>query len=312
MKLLMKKCLIFLLLFLLVFMGFDILSMTDVLREPIASITDSEDYINGNVGAEEIIPHIKKVQEKNTYTKLIVGDSVCGEMYSGLQSLNDVYCITGTNAAITMAGQYLLVQQFLENHEHVTDVYLFVIPTSLESRFSLSYGYQYVVMPFIETDLLENLMPETRRELQQVYGNFFVQKWVATCIDKSAINRKFYLNILQKYGTESNQDAFFCISVPYILKMKELCEAKGATLHLCANPVSDKKKSMVQEFEKKYKDSELYTYFPDYLSQIAFYPEEHFRDGTHFGGEWRNQAAYNDKIRIFRESTQLLQDLVLE
>ena len=125
------KVLLFILLEVVVLIGIDFLSMTDTFRMPLAYLTNSEEYVTTNVGAAEIIPYINKVQEQSDATKLLVGDSVCAQMYNGLQQYNEDVCIVGSNAAITLSGQYILIHQFLENHEQATDVYLILIPSSL-------------------------------------------------------------------------------------------------------------------------------------------------------------------------------------
>lgn len=309
------KMVIFVFLGALLFLGFEYLSITEGYRHFIAIITDSKEYITINTGADEIKPYIEKVQEKNGYTKLIIGDSVCRQMFNGLQEYNEEYCIVGSNAAITMAGQYILAELFLENHENVTDIYLIIFPSTLQSTFDTKYGYQYTVMPFVETDTLQRLDENTIRQMESVYGKLFMDYKVVWLIDRSGFNRKVYLNQLAQNVKLESEGVISNTSLQYIEKMKVLCESKGVTLHFLPAPFADteqRHKLVDEQLRNAYEETVLQEYFPDYLEQVWFYPEEQFSDGAHFGGDYANQQAYNEKIREMYVDKGMLEGLCFE
>ena len=315
MKKFYTKLIVFVVVLLVLFLGFEYLSVSEDYRMFIAKITRSEEYITENTGADEIKPYIAKVQEKNEYTKLIIGDSVCHQMYNGLQEYNEDVCIVGSNAAITLAGQYILAEQFLENHENATDIYLILIPTAFRQSFDTTYGYQYTVMPFVETDTLQLLDTNTIEQMESVYGRLFMNKNIVWLIDRSAVNRKIYLNELQKWAKVEDEGVVSNASVQYIDKLKKLCDEKGVNLHLYPGPFADTEKMhdfVENRFAEEYADTIIYQYYPDYVNQIRYYPEEQFGDGIHFGGAWANQEAYNEKIKEMYEGTELLEDLQFE
>ena len=296
MKILMKKAIFFLLLFVICLVIADYLSTKDEWRYFFADITDSKAYIEGNVGSDEIIPYIRKVQEQDETRELILGDSVCHQLMNGLQPFNKDKCIVGSNGAITMAGQYILCDEYLCNHHDITDVYLFVLPESLQRTFDTKWGYQYTVLPFALTDTLGKLDSNTLSIMSNVYGKWFLEKNVAYLIDRSAINRKIYLNLLKKYGKDYNQPGGYDLADQYIHKIYELCENKNVSFHLCPCPVSDYKKETIQEQKKLYQNTRLATDFPDYFDSIYYIPDEWTRDHTHLGGDYANQEIYNQII----------------
>ena len=309
------KMIIFVFITVLLFLWFEYLSIADEYRHFMACITDSEEYITVNTGADEIKPYIEKVQEQNGYTKLIIGDSVCHQIFNGLQEYNEEYCIVGSNAAITMAGQYILAELFLENHENVTDIYLIILPSALQSTFDTQYGYQYTVMPFVETDTLQRLDENTIGQMESVYGEYFMERKVVWLIDRSGFNRKVYLNQLAQNVKLESEGYVSNVSVQYIEKMKTLCESKGVALHFLPGPLMDteQRHELVDEqIRKAYEGTVLQEYFPDFLDQVWFYPEEQFRDGIHFGGEYANQRVYNEKIREMYIDKGLLERLYFE
>lgn len=309
------KSFAFLVVLIVLFLGIEALSVSDEYRFVIARLTNSEQYIQVNTGSDEIKPYIQKVQEKNDYTKLIIGDSVCHQMYAYLQEYNDDVCIAGTNAGITMAGQYIIAEQFLENHENATDIYLIVIPGSLRQTFDTNYGYQYTVMPFAETDTLQLLDDNTIEQMESVYGKLFMKKEIVWLIDRSAINRKLYLNEIKKIAKLRDEGYVSDAAIQYIDKLKKLCEEKGVELHLYPGPVRDTEDMhdyVENLFRGEYEESVLFKHYPEYVNGIWYYPEEQFRDGVHFGGEWANQEAYNEKIKEMYRGTELVESLLFE
>ena len=87
-----------------------------------AALTDSSDYEEG--AEREVAAYLAKSRTPGSYTKLLVGDSVCAQMTEAFYDCNQQYCLVGNNRALTMAGEYLLVKEFLETHENVSEVWL--------------------------------------------------------------------------------------------------------------------------------------------------------------------------------------------
>lgn len=310
MKAFCKKVCIFIMVFCLFCVGMEYMSIKEPGRSLIARVTDSEDYISGNVGSDEIKPYIKQVRTEDNTTKLIIGDSVCRQMFKGLQEYNNDICIVGSNGAITMAGQYILAEQYLEHHPAATDIFLVVLPASLYSTFDTKYGYQYTVMPFVETDTLKLLDENTVEAMQSVYGRFFMQPKVVDLIDKSAINRKIYLNELRDRSKGYN--AGLELADRYLCRIYELCEEREVQFHLYSCPVSESKRESVENMMDQYEQSNLYQFFPDFLKDVHYFPDEQFRDGTHFSDDYMTQESINEKILEMYADTRLLQVLKME
>lgn len=307
-----SKITIFLLLLALFLGTVDYISMVDPWRKVLAKYTDSEEFISVNVGVAEIKPYIEKVQTKDDTTILIIGDSVCKQMFDGLQQYNEDMCITGSNAAIAMTGQYILARKYIENHPGVTDVYMFLLPGSLRATFDTQWGYQYTVMPFVETDTLKLLDNNTIEAMESVYSEFFMRPLVVEWIDKSAINRKLYLNMLDDTKEGYQQKTSYEIAEQYIKKIYDLCQENDIELHLYPCPVVESQRTSIENMKEEYTKTWLYTKFPDYLDKVLFYPDEQARDGVHFGGDYASQKYYNEKIKIIFEGAQLLEKLCFE
>lgn len=227
---LIRKSLLLCMILGVILLLFFVLSAKDSYREKVALWTMSGEYPAGKGETEGYIDH---VQEQNSDTKLILGDSVCNQMFNHLQEYNDDYCIVGNNRGLTMVGQYLLLNEFLKAHENVTDVYVIVGLDALESKIDITYGYQYVVVPFTRIGALNNLEKETIDEMSDLFGAWALQPEVAKIIG------------------DSNP-------------------ARNIALYLLPDPLADndlrheRKQLLKEEFERTGLDA----YFPDYFSMI--------------------------------------------
>lgn len=289
----------------------DYASTCDNWRYLIARYTNSLDYLFGNVGTDEINPCLEAVMANSDTTKLIIGDSVCHQMFEGLSDLNKDYTIAGTNGAVTMAGQYILAKEYLDHHPNATDVFMIVIPESFPKSFDTNVAYQYAVMPFVESGTLNDLDTDTIEIMESVYGRPFMNPAVVNFIDKSALNRKLYLNLLKESGEGYELKNKMELADRYICKINNLCQDRGVAFHLMSCPVSEELKDFVNELSDEYNSSEVYKINPHYLDDIYFYPAERSEDGRHFSGDYANQECYNELIEQTYAGTVLMESFRL-
>ena len=276
------------------------LSATERFREVFAYLTESSDYYAGP--EDEVAEYIGFVREEGDYTRLIVGDSVCNQMLNNMHDRNTEYCIAGNNRALTVAGEYLLVREFLELHEGITDVYLIIGLDALQADIDTTYGYGYVVIPFLRERMLQNLEEETLDEVEERFGYLFVQRPVAMLVGNSSVNRKLYSTYIKDHTPVvpyTGQIELSNLAATYLVKINTLCEEYGAVLHLLPDPLADNESRHIQEEGLKidFAVRGLDELFPNYFNEIMFYPDEQFGDGIHFGEPYNEQSVMNEKIR---------------
>lgn len=279
-------------------------------------ITDSSEYsrYNGTTGTVEIIPCINRMWETDQYTKLILGDSVCRQIYNSFQELNEEYCIMGTNRAVTLSGQYLLAKEFVEHRQHVTDIYLIVTLDSFDAYYDKDHGYQYAIMPFVATNTFGNLDDETIKVAEKSYGKLFLNKEVVDLIDYSEVNRKIYLNMVKEYApiADELEGHISEHTIRYIKKMNQLCEENGITFHLLPTPIKDneyKREQMIRQIEE-FKEAGILNLVQEYYDCVEFYPEEQFRDELHLGEKYVESESLSQKIHDLQKKSGKLTDLV--
>lgn len=295
--------------------GLLLLSADENYSAYIADITDSKAYVN--VGSDEVLPRVAQVRKEDGATRLILGDSVANQIFYPLADSNEEYCIATSNRALTAAGQYILAEQFLENHPAATDVYLGIIIDTLETEIDKTYGYQYVVIPFTQTDTISLLDEATIRQMEGTFGKLFMNKWMVNKIDASGLNRKLYLNWLGKrkvFGKEHEEQYQYLseVAVTYILKIKEMCDSRGVNFHLFPCPLAgtEENRSRAERMEKEFMECGLVEIAPRYFEEIIFYPEEAFRDGVHFTEEFATPGKKNEIIGKIQENTDGMENLV--
>lgn len=300
-----KKISIFTTVLVLILVILDLLSMVGVTQKYLAILTGSYDLLNNN-GSDQIVPCIEQARTQDGTTVLITGDSVCSQMYRGLAEYNKDMTIIGANGGVTMAGQYIFIHEYLDNHPDATDVYLIVLPISLIRGYDTDLGYQYAVEPFAQTETLSLLNNDTQDIISDVYGGFFIKGNICKLLDKSGINKKLYLNALADLHRGYEMSYRLELADIYILKAYELCKEKNVRFHLYAGPVSESMRSFTEDIENDYRSSKLYGLFPDYFDYVLYYPDVEAADGTHFSGDYATQMEYNRKINIILEGTELL------
>ena len=293
----------------MVLVGILLLSAHEPFRRALMIMSNAEDY--GNDSTEGITPYIERVSSPSKYTKLIVGDSVCRQLFNPFQKNNNAYCTVGSNQAITMIGQYLLIREFLEYHQNTTDVYL--VLCSIEGN-GLNHGmgaYQYLSIPFTKAGLLDNVLPKTKDELDDKFGSIFMKPKVIEFIDDSPLAKKLYLNSFKDQYYDNT-----AMSFEYLQMIINLCTEKGAKLHLLHSPMKESSYEDIQVQREKdlsaCKNEGVREYIEEYYGSVTFYPDEYFADGIHFGAEYKNEEQLATYIRGMVEKTDELSDFMLE
>ncbi len=304
MKRLYINSIFFFILFAVIILLIERFSMAPDSRMVMAEWTDSVSYLTSD-GTAEVLPYFEQARTADGTTVLIIGDSVCHQLFNGLQEYNDDMTIIGSNGAITMAGQYILTRLYLDAHPDAEDVYLFVLPECLERTFDTTFGYSYTVLPFVETDTMSLLDEDTRDIMADAYGSFFVEPRGAGLIYGSAVNRKLYLNMIRSLGPGYIQEYPLEIADRYVCKINDICMEHGVRFHLLPCPVSETKKAQVDALRELYECSPIYGISPNYINDVYYYQSEQSGDDTHLSGDYALREALNDKVRIIIAGTDL-------
>lgn len=277
-------------------------------RSAIARWTDSEEFM----GESGMLPFFERAREQDGTTQLVIGDSICRQMFSGVSEYNPETSILATNAALMITGQYLLAEEYLKAHPDTTDIFLIMHPLTITRTIDTEWSYRYAFMTYSETDTLQYLDKNTMKAMRGVYGSFFMNKWVVRLVEDSPIARKLALSYMDFNREDYVQSSPFEIADQYIKKLYDLCEEKGVELHLYSSPVSEFYREQVEELEESFRGTWISSRYPDYMNDILYYPSEWSEDMSHFGGEYAERDKLNETIERAYEKTVLLQKLKLD
>ena len=280
--------------------------------EIFANLTDSTGYSAS--ASEEIGAHIANVQAEDGATALILGDSVCWQVFDPFSLCNTAYRIDGSNRAVTLAGQYLLAKAFLDAHPGATDVYLILTPDSFAAGFDAGYGYQYAAAPFAAAGLLDGLDATTRAELNAAYGAPFLTKGFVRWADASPLVKKLYLNALEALPAKESEGALPAMAARNLQNLADLCAERGADFHLLCAPLADSeaRRTSMAALEEAFRAAGLYDSYSTYFTQTPWYDLALFgEDGVHFDNATADMDFYAQVVRDIQAATGLLDGLVL-
>lgn len=275
-----------------------------------ANILNAKEYAIIN-SASTITYNIDKVREDVLYESLIVGDSVCAQIYNEFQDKNSEYLIIGSNRAITIAGQYAIIKEFLNCHPEAKEVNLIVIIDSFATEYDTTFGYQYGVVPFVITGLADYFEEETIGEIKDIYGPLAISDAFINIIAYSDVNSKIFLNMLNEKDAETTGEINVSqVTMTYLGKIAQLCEEKGVTFHLIPSPLMDTQERHLeaQKIEEELIESGYAEMCNLYFDNIIYYPEHYFADSVHFNEEYGTQEFYIEYIEKLASETGLLQD----
>ncbi len=294
----------------LILIAIDALSFTDIGDDILGRVFFATGY--RNIGSGEICPAIVKAQEKNGYSKIILGDSVCHQIFNEFQDQNEEYLLLGTNQAITMDGQYILARLFMESHPDATDIYLIMLPNAFMSGYESEMSYSYLIEPFGREGKLGILSEQSLQDMTDYYGKLFMQRNVIRFLDDSCINNKVFLFFNQNRikEIEQNNDRIMSLEAEYYLNdLQKICTENDVILHVLPCPIvdTDGNRVLINSLEK---ESDLM--LDDYFRCVTFYPDEMFPDGVHFGGDYKNINQYKKCIQDLCSKSEVLNDFVYQ
>lgn len=305
MKKLFGKCVVFFFIIVVLCIGFLFLSIREPFRPIIAKLTNCEDFMDDS----EMLPGFDRARARDETTQLVIGDSICRQMFAPLAGYNPEKSILATNAALMMPGQYLLAREYLQNHPAATDIYLVMHPLTLTRTFDMEWGYRYAAMTYVETDTFQYLEESTRKAMEEAYGAFFLREDVVGLIEDSPICRKLGLNYMNTHGKPYEQSHPFEIADLYVERLYDLCRKNGVQLHLYSSPVAEHYREEMAALASDYGRTQMSVLFPEYMEEIWYYPDEWTEDLSHFSGEYAQREKLHEIIEQAYGQTRLWEEL---
>jgi len=240
---------------------------------------DTYKYLSGSFEAKmngaEIYIAMRVSQQKRYVKKLILGDSVGKQLYE-TGNVNDSITSLACNQAITMAGHYFLLRNFVDaNMDSLPeDVYLLFHPSALANSCDI-YTYHYFLKPFHEKKYKESYNSHLKDRIKEIPCAWSAQlPFIRTSNYSPEYHLKKVDEGLLSSLTRSYLDSIIC-----------LASENHIELHLLACPVS----------RSYYRDNEscilnidsinlgiLHSYINEWKNSLIQYDDSCFQDMIHF------------------------------
>lgn len=244
-----------------------------------------------NVPGGEVRCAIQKSKAKvtNHIRKLIIGDSTGHALYSCENEYDSIVSLT-SNRAITMAGQYFLLRQYLEtNADNLPDeVILLMCPFSFSNDLD-KYAYQYFLKPFPISEY-KQLYTEHLWERIQTIPLY----WSANLpfIKSSGYTPRMSV------PSEGETKRMSQISYEYLLKIDSITRHYSVPFVIISTPVRSDRENDVQECineiaNTRYQD--ISSFMTPYIESINYMPSDLFDDEVHLKDEQVPYDYLNNK-----------------
>ena len=263
----------------------------------------SSSHVTGLAG--EVFYVIEKAGHNSGHPAVILGDSVCNQVFPQREDSENITHL-GCNQAITPAGTFLLLKKYLEHNPQTQEVFYIVLPGTISNNMNLNYTYQYFVIPFMNGENVNFIEEETRQELYEKFGKFFVENGY---IKNFLLNNNFfmdkYISYIRKKQEKRYAHRISRAGEIYLAKIRELCREHNAELHILPLPMADVPKNYGwDDFRNDISAYGFDDIFGDFIERIHYYPEDWFGDGVHFKKEILEQHIGEIRNKIMNSPAQ--------
>ena len=247
---------------------------------------------HSRLSAFEVYEAIDIANTSTDYTTLVLGDSVGRQFFnSKYQAESNECCYLATNQAITVAGNSILLQRFLENNPNLDKVYYVLRPDSLSGGVNFVYTYSYFVTPLFGESYNQYLYPETIEGIEDMFGKVCAEKWfpkwmMAKYPKILEIYNNASASLWQMRQKVSDTKHMPDMSITYLAQMNRICNENGIELHLICVPLPEGFVYNLDSLEKEMREAGLGALYEEYISDWQYVAEDAFVDGIHLNREY--------------------------
>ena len=219
---------------------------------------------------------------------MLLGDSVGKQMFDSSEENDTINSLT-SNQAISVAGQYILLDNYIKAGNQIDTAYLFFTPFSFVNNLDQIFTYNYFVKPFYRDQYMHLILPVAQRQISKI-PFISVSHWPVVLTS----------NWSPEYKPRDKQqfNLLSPVSVVYLHKMSALAKQHHFKLILIAAPVSTKKKKDVETLNRQeITDNSLQNEFKGFFESTVWLDESNFKDGTHLKEPQKFKYRYKDLIR---------------
>ncbi|MHA8065588.1 hypothetical protein V7S76_02785 [Aquirufa sp. ROCK2-A2] len=221
------------------------------------------EYYKKNVAGTEIYEAITQSLSKHKQKKLVIGDSV-GKQILDEEIDSSKYISLCTNQAISMAGQFILLNNYISNGNNIDEVILIMHPLSFRNNLNQNFTYNYFIKPFYTEENKKYLDSYTVNQIKQI-PFFYLANYHPIKVSLWSPD----------YPTEKTTIGISTISKIYLSKIIQLCESKGIKLSILSPPINEDLRKEIGQIQQEILLANP-TYLKPYIAGIHYYSKKYY------------------------------------
>ncbi len=240
------------------------------------------DQYKSTVAGRETYVSIKRSKTKHKTKKLLLGDSVAKQLFP---DPNDTINSLACNHAISLAGQYFLLNNYIKTGNKPDTVYLLFSNLSFLNNLHQIYTYHYFLKPFYHAEYDSEFTPTVYEQIHKIpYHQFCREPYILTS------------NWAPLFTSTDSVDYTLLspISIQYLNKIKALAHQEKFKLIILPIPMSIKSKPSVEKINRQeITDNNFEEEFKHYFQNIVYLDESCFSDEIHLIQPEKYVSLYN-------------------
>lgn len=221
---------------------------------------------------------IRRAELPSTCSRLVLGDSVSHQLLLGV-NLPDTLNLS-SNQAISMYGQYMLAHEAIAHDPALKQITLAYQPACFGNDLTQKFTFNYVVKPFY-------VRPEMRAGMDEQVIARLNRRPVFWLMNFPMFR---YTDLLSSTDYSETPSPFYRylspVSVNYLRKLGDLCQAKHIQLRIVSTPISRTSGYEEAQLLKEIDRHELGDLFPGYVPTIRQVDPAQLIDNVHFKPEF--------------------------
>lgn len=253
-----------------------------------------------NYPGTEIYSAIRKSKLKSVKKTLLLGDSVGKQLFS---KDNENYNSLTTNQAISIAGNYFLLKNYLNAGNTIESLVIIYHPQSFLNNLDQKFTYHYFLKPFFNNDYNKYFSSNLFAQIKNIPNKNYlsIPSIKATNWSPSFPFSKKSITI-ETDEVDNNYEkkkSYYLspISIEYLNMIKSLSIKHRFSIKLLPPPISTNKKINLISFQKETEKTDLIEEFKFYLNNLYYIDDNYFVDGKHLKNK---EIINNNRSKIIK------------